>query len=142
MVGIILLTLGALNAVLALSVETCTQGAADSLYGGFLTLFLYVAGAVALVGWPPWRWAWLALVPAAGIAVWHSLFAVRFALGYSAYGMSACYAMNGGFTPDQAGEWMDGGEPMFVVLWLALSAIFWIAVGGGIRRSIGATGDH
>lgn len=135
MLGIILLTLGALNAVLALTVETCTQGSADSLYGGFLTLFLYVAGAGSLIGWPPSRWAFLGLLPAVVIALWHSVFAVRFTWGYFANNMSACYAMKGGFTSDEAGEWMDGGEPLLIALWVAVSVIFWIAVAAGIRRS-------
>jgi hypothetical protein len=133
MLGVVLLTLGALNAGLALTVETCTQGAADSLGGGFLTFFLYVAGAWALIGSPPPRAAFLSLLPAAAIAMWHSVFAVRFAWGYVAHDMSACYAMKGGFTPEEAGEWMDGREPMLIALWIAVSLIFWISVAAGIR---------
>lgn len=135
MLGIILLTLGALNAAVALTVGTCTQGSADSLYGGVITLILYVAGAGSLIGWPPSRWTFLSILPAAAIALWHSVFAIRFAWGYFANNMSACYAMKGGFTSDEAGEWMDGGEPMLIVLWVAVSVVFWIAVATGIRRS-------
>jgi hypothetical protein len=48
MLAIILFTAGAVVAALALTAETCTQGGADSLYAGFLTLPLYlVAGASA-----------------------------------------------------------------------------------------------
>jgi hypothetical protein len=63
----ILLTLGALNSVLALSVCTCTQGGAGGLYGGFLMLLLYVGGLVALIARPPSHWVRFGLIPAAGI---------------------------------------------------------------------------
>lgn len=135
MFGIILLTFGALNAVLALSVGTCTQGSADGLYGGFLTVILYVGGLLALTARPPSRWANLCLIPAAGIAIWHSFFAAHFMWGYWAHGMSACYAIKGGFTPDEAGEWMDGGEPLLTLLWATASVTFWAATATGFRLS-------
>lgn len=134
MLGMVLLTLGALNSVLALSVGTCTQGSAGGLYGGFLTLILYVGGLPALIAHAPPRWMYLGLVPAAAIAIWHTMFAAHFVWGYWADGMSACYAMKGGFTPDQAGEWMDGGEPLLTLLWASVSVIFWIAVATGLLR--------
>lgn len=129
MAALLLLTLGALNAALALTVETCTQGGADSLYMGFATLFLYLAGLAALLSRPASTAAAAALLPAAFLAVLHSLFAVRFAWGYAARGMSACYALQGGFTADKAGDWMDGGEPLLAALWIALSLLFWAAAG-------------
>jgi hypothetical protein len=63
------------------------------------------------------------------------MFAARFMWGYWADGMSACYAMKGGFTPDQAGEWMDGGEPLLTLLWASLGAVFWIATAAAHRQS-------
>lgn len=129
MAGVLLLTLGALNAVLALSVETCTQGGADSLYLGFVTLLLYLAGLAALLARPASPAAAAALLPAAAVAVWHSLFAARFAWGYTMRGMSACYAMQGGFTAGKAGDWMDGGEPLLAALWVGLGLVFWAAAG-------------
>lgn len=135
MLGILLLTLGALNAALALSVETCTQGGADSLYGGFLTLLLYGAGAAALAARPPRGAACLALLPAAGLAARHSLFAARFAWNYWRHDFSACHALSGAFPAGEAGEWMDGGEPMLTALWLGLSLLFWTGVAAGLRRS-------
>jgi hypothetical protein len=127
MLAVLLLTFGAINGAVALSVETCTQGSADSLYGGFLTLLLYLAGNAAVLVRPPPLIALAALVPAAAMALWHSLFALRFAWNYWFQDMSACHAMLGEFLPEQAGEWMDGGEPMLTVLWLMLGVLFWAA---------------
>ena len=135
MIGILFLTLGAANAALAMSVETCTQGDAASLYAGFLTLFLYLLGAAALAVRPPPRATLAALLPAAGLAAWHSVFAVRFAWGYFAQDMSACFAMQGGFSPEDAGEWMDGGETLLAWLWLSLSGVFWIAAAAALWRT-------
>jgi hypothetical protein len=77
---------------------------------------------------PPPRLALLALIPAAAVALWHSLFALRFAWNYWLHGMSACHAMLGSFPADEAGEWMDGNEALLTVLWMSLSVVFWIAV--------------
>ena len=142
MIGVILFTLGGLNAVMAINVGTCTQGGADSLYGGFVTLFLYMAGLAFFLGRPPTLPALLSLIPAVAIAVWHSLFAMRFAWGYWARDVSACYAMTGGFTPDEAGEWMDGGEPLLTLLWAGLSLLCWgsaAIAAAGVRRRFSAS---
>ena len=134
MLAVLLLTFGAINAALALSVETCTQGSADSLYGGFLTLLLYLAGIAAIAVRPPRPAAIAAIVPAAAIALWHSLFAGRFAWNYWVHDMSACHALLGEFPPEEAGEWMDGGEPMLTALWLLLGLLFWTAFVLMLRR--------
>jgi signal transduction histidine kinase len=125
-IGISLITLGALNAALGMTVETCTQGGADSLSAGVLTLALYVFGTAALIASEPPRYTLLALAPSAMIAVWHSIFAVRFFAGYWFFDISACSAMAGAFSADNAGEWMDGDEPYYSILWLALSAAYWL----------------
>lgn len=127
MIAVLLLTFGALNAAVALSAGTCTQGSADGLYGGFLTLLLYLGGIAAILVRPPRAAALAALVPAAAIALWHSLFAVRFAWNYWNHDMSACHALLGRFPPEEAGEWMDGGEPLLTILWLLLGLLFWAA---------------
>lgn len=132
--GAALLSLGAVNAALAMTVETCTQGDAGSLYGGLLTLLLYLPGAALLVAARPARAMFLALVPAMAVAAWHSWFALRFAAGYILDGMSACFAMNGGFTPADSGEWMDGGERLLIALWLGLSLLFWTGIAAAFLR--------
>ena len=138
MIAIVLLSLGAISAVPALSVETCTQGDAASLYGGFLTLILYLAGLATAIASPPRPAALFALVPAAMIALWHSLFAGRFAWNYWLHDISACHAMLGEFPAGEAGEWMDGGEPLLTLLWLALSLLFWIALAIASRPACAA----
>jgi hypothetical protein len=134
-IGITLITLGALNAVLAVTAETCTQGGADSLSAGILTLVLYVFGTVALIASEPPRYALLALAPSAMIAVWHSIFAVRFFAGYWFFDISACSAMAGAFSVGNSGEWMDGDEPYYSILWLALSAAYWLGAFRAFRSS-------
>jgi hypothetical protein len=116
-------------------VETCTQGDAGSLYGGFITLFLYGPGLACLRLARPRAAMALALLPAMAVAAWHSAFAARFASGYYLHSMSACFAMNGGFTPADEGEWMDGGEPLLVALWVGLSLLFWSATTASFLRA-------
>jgi len=135
MIGIILLTVGALNAALAMTVETCTMGAADSLYGGWLTFILYLLGAGFLRASPPAPWMFVLLIPAACIALWQSWFAITFAYGFWAENMSACAALDGNFSAAFAAENMDGGEPLLTALWAALSLIFWFGVGSAFGRA-------
>lgn len=108
MTSVILFALGALNACLAITATTCTQGDAGSLGGG---------------------------VPIALIVIWHSIFAVRFFIGYWFQDMSACSAMTEGFSLEHAGENMDGSEPYYTVIWLATSLAFWIGLYRGFRSS-------
>lgn len=133
--AILFLSLGAVNAVLAINVTTCTQGDAGNLFGGFITLFFYLIGTACLLAGAAGRLTFLALVPAMAIAAWHTWFALRFAAGYFLEGMSACYAIQGGFTPDESGEWMDGGEPLYILLWVGLSLLFWIGVSASFVRA-------
>lgn len=132
----LLLTLGALSAVIGIGGATCTGGVADSLAaGGIVTSILYAAGFAALVLMQPPRASYLALLPATIVAIWHTAFAIRFAWGFWLHDMSACYAMVGGFTPANAGQWMDGREPIFICLWLLLSLMYWIGLIFAFRRT-------
>jgi len=134
-ISVLLFTLGALNACLAIVADTCTQGAADSLNGGALTFILYILGGVALSASAPKRIFLLAFVPAALIAIWHSVFAVRFFAGYWFQGLSACSAMSRNFSLENAGQNMDGREPYYTLLWLAVSLVFWISLYRGFSVS-------
>ncbi len=120
--GVILLTAGAAQSSLALNLENCTQNAADSLIFGYVSLFLYLLGATALWISPLPRLVYLWLAPAAFLAVGHTVFAVEFAIGYLTNSLSACSAIHGADMP----YGLDGRELHFIILWLALSAVFWI----------------
>ena len=121
-VGALLLLLGSGNAVLAMTVETCTGGEADSLNGGIVTLALYALGFGALArGRSKGAIGVAAALPALA-AIWHSVFAGRFLFGYLSTGMTSCQAMLG--LPYGA----DGREIFHLGLWLATSLIFWLGL--------------
>ena len=119
----------------ALTIETCTQGGADSLRFGVATLILYAAGGAMLALRPPRPIYFLALLPAAALAAWHSRFALRFAWGYWLGGVSACDAMAGRFAPGAGDFQPDGGEPWLTILWLLLSLLFWLSAAIGLFRA-------
>ena len=126
--AIFLISLGALNAVLAVNAGTCTQGDAGNLYGGLITAALYVTGGLILTFKPVRQRQMIALLPAAAVALWHSVFALRFVWGYLLHNISACDALVGDFALQREGYEMDGGEAMLALLWFSLSSIFWIAI--------------
>jgi hypothetical protein len=127
-VAIVLISLGALNSVLAVNAGTCTQGDAGNLFGGLITLVLYMAGGL-IMAFKPLQWRQIsAFLPAAAIALWHSVFALRFAWGYFVDKISACDAMLGDFLPQSMVYEKDGREVALAILWLGLSAIFWLVM--------------
>ena len=132
--AIVLLSLGAMNAMLASVAGTCTQGGAGNLYGGLLTLALYIVGGLILSFRTLRMWQVIALTPAVAVALWHTVFALRFAWGYFVYGISACDALDGNFAPQHVGYAVDGGEAFMAVLWLALSGTFWARMRRASRR--------
>lgn len=132
-VAVLCLTFGALNAALAITVGTCTQGDAGELLGGWITLLLYLVGTAALL---VARRKWICVVllaPAAAIALVHSWFAIRLTYSYLVHGVSACFVLAGEYSPQDSGEWMDGGEPVYIALWLGLSALFWFGYLNAMR---------
>jgi hypothetical protein len=124
--GAFLLLLGGLNSVLAANIDTCTGGSAGSLYGGILTLILYFFGLIAVRVRPPGA-SIVLLVPACVIAIWHSIFAVRFAIAWWVHNVPACGVMAGHFSRQADQFAVDGGENFLVILWLLLSLVFWVA---------------
>ncbi|HEY0325338.1 MAG TPA: hypothetical protein VGC46_05095 [Allosphingosinicella sp.] len=120
--GTTLVALGGINAALALTVETCTQGSADSLAAVVITLPLYLVG-FALLTLRPSRSLLVALAPIAFVAAWHSWFALRLGIGHWSSGLSACEAMFG--LSAGAGWEADGREPWFIAGWSAASILFW-----------------
>jgi hypothetical protein len=88
-----------------------------------------------LVARPPRAAHFLALLPAAALAAWHSLFALRFAWHYRLSDVSACDALAGRFAPGEGDFPPDGGEPWLTCLWLLLSLLFWLAAAAGLARA-------
>ncbi|MGF7007696.1 hypothetical protein [Aminobacter sp. BE322] len=132
-VAVVLIWLGASNAFLAMTVETCTGGSADSLMGGIYTLVLYAVGLILLFYRRPGRLVYLSLVPPLLVAAWHTKYAVLFGVGYWLFDMSACSVMPVGF-PNPG---MDGREPFMTVLWGGLSLLIWIGVAACLYRARG-----
>ncbi len=120
--GGLLIIAGAANAVLALTVDTCTQGSADSLYGYIITLPLYLLGFGLTAAKP--QAGHLALpVLLSPLAIWHTAFAARFAYGHVRAGIGQCDAFEGRFAEAYTGP--TGGELELIGGWLAVSLIFW-----------------
>jgi hypothetical protein len=68
-VAIVLIYLGTLNALAAMSATTCNNGDASNLWGGFISLGLYGLGVGGLMIAPPGRLVFATLIPAViGIA--------------------------------------------------------------------------
>jgi hypothetical protein len=57
------------------------------------------------------------------VAVWHTVFAVRFAIGYLQRGIGQCDAFIGSF--DEAYFEAHGGEPILIGGWMTVSIVFW-----------------
>ncbi len=125
------LALGALNAILARTVDTCTGGSADSLVGGIVTAILNLVGFVMLVrGTRPWLLALVVALPTLA-ALSYTGFALDFWHGYVTRGMSACEAKTGETYWDLSGE-----EPQLIFFWVAAAAIYWIGLANAAWRSL------
>jgi len=126
----LVLALGALNAILARAVDTCTGGSADSLIGGALTAILNLLGFLMLVrGTKPWLLALLVALPTLA-ALSYTAFALEFWHSYVTRGISACEAKTG--EPDWA---LSGEEPQLIFYWVAAAAIYWIGLAYAAWRS-------
>lgn len=117
-----LILLGAVNSVLALTVDTCTGGSADSLRGFIFTIPLYLVGFAMAAAHPRPDHVIIPLL-ISPIALWHSAFAFRFALGHIRLGISECDAFHGYFGESlQEGS---GSEPVLIAGWVAASLTYW-----------------
>lgn len=125
MVGaaLVLYYLATANAVLALTVGTCTQGEAGRLWGGMLSLLLYALGALLLRQTSKPAIALALLIPLSPILIWQANFAIKLTIGFWFLNRSACDALDGTF-----GQLMDGGEPIYTAIWLTVAAVSWAGV--------------
>jgi len=124
-VGGVLLWLGALNAVASWTMTTCTQGAADSLYGWIITLPFFVLGwaIIPKQGVNPATILGVAAFPAimaAFVTIWTGLLVA---------GGSACALITG--LPFEK----DGRETAFAIAWSATSVVFWIGMAFALYRA-------
>lgn len=111
--GFVFLYLAAFNSVLAFTLGTCTQGSADELLGGVISLALYLVSAVCLLFARQTRLAFLAILPPLPFIAWQIHFTFRLAYGHLVIGQSACEVIH-----DLPYE-LDGREYFFIGLWTA-----------------------
>ena len=117
------LWLGALLGSMAVAgLDTCTGGAADSLFAGYIVLALNAVGFLFL-----WKGTklWLLVVAVALpmiSAIFYSIFSIKFAWGVPS-GMTACTALLG-----EVFSMPDGSEAELATLWVITSLTFWIAL--------------
>lgn len=130
-VAVILIWLGAANAILSMTIETCNGGSADSLMGGIYTLVFYAIGIAILIYQRPGRMAFLSLLLPLLVAIWHTYYALLFGVGYWLHGSSACSVMPVVFPNPH----MDGREPFMTVLWGGLSLLIWIGIAASFFRT-------
>lgn len=130
-VAVVLIWLGAANAILSMTIETCTGGSADSLMGGIYTFVLYAVGVAILRYRRPRPGAYLYLVPPLLVAIWHTYYAVLFGFEYWLHGSSACSVMPVVFPNPH----MDGREPFMTALWGGLSLLIWVGIAASFFRT-------
>ena len=125
MVGaaLVLFYLGAGNAVLALTVGTCTQGDAGRLWGGMISLLLYGIGTPLLRQTSKPLLTLALLGPLTPVFIWQASFAIKLTIGFWLFDRSACDTLEG-----TVGQIVDGGEPIYAAIWLAVTIISWAGV--------------
>lgn len=119
-IGLGLFYAGTLNAILAMSVGTCTRGDAGQVIGGAITLMLYCIALMAFFKTSRPGFAALFLLPACLVLV--PVTGMSIYMVYRMWGdNTACDIMSqiGG----QASE--DGSEQAYGFLWLLLSVVGW-----------------
>jgi hypothetical protein len=138
--GTLFLLIAAATGVMAWTIETCTGGAADSLWTGAITLVLNIAAWMLLrSGAAPKLVLFVAALPMLA-AVSYSLSTLQLTSGYVAHGRSACALITADdhFDP-------DGREPLFILLWLFVCASFWGGFVPAVVRAwrvYGASPEH
>lgn len=119
-IGTIVLLVGAATGVFAWSIETCEGGTADSLWTGAVALAANLLGWLLLGRRVPSRLVLFVAVLPALAALSYTVSTIDLASGYVVHGRGACTLITAeeGYRP-------DGREPLFIFLWLLVSASFW-----------------
>ena len=106
------------------------MNAADSMLAGFLNLPLYALGFAALIVFPLPRWVWISMTPALLGMGYHLIWTIRFAYHYLVLGSGVCDLITGD------GPWeIEGREPLYLALWVFLSAMILVGTAQAGRRS-------
>ena len=121
-IGLVLFYLGALNALLAINVGTCTQGDATRLWGGVLTVILYGVACILLSRTSRPKLASILLSPALFMVLAQTVFAFQLST-VSAGGGAACAFLEG-----MEGYPRDGDERSYALVWTAVAAAGWLAI--------------
>ena len=122
-VGVLLYYLAAGNLALSLTAGTCTQGDADRLWGGLLSLLLFAAALVFILRATHPIPAAMALLPLLPLLGWATLFTVRFLAGYWWWNATACDVLEG-----THGHFADGREHILTLLWAVLTIVAWSGI--------------
>jgi hypothetical protein len=130
-IGTILLLVGAATGVLAWTVETCTGGAADSLWTGGITLLANMLAWLLLGRRVPSKLVLFVAVLPAIAALSYSVSTAQLTIGYLGESQSACARItkSEAFAP-------DGREPLFITLWLLVCASFWAGLIPVVMRAL------
>ena len=122
-IGLVLFYLGALNALLAINLGTCTQGDASRLWDGVFTVILYGLACTPLSRTSRPELASLLLAPALLVVLAQTAFAFQLS-AVSAEGGAAC-----AFLERMEGYPHDGDERSYATVWMAVAASGWLAIG-------------
>jgi hypothetical protein len=125
--AVVLFYLASLNALLAAHVGTCNQGDASRLWGGAVSLLLYVWAAWLVARMARVGLAGLLLLPVVPALFWTTKLGARLLLA-SSHGASACSVLEGASYP------VDGNEAAYAAIWLLLSCAGWLGLGLTLLR--------
>lgn len=126
--GIALFYVASSNAMLALNVGTCTQGDASRLWGGTLSLLLYIVAAWCFSRTSRAGLVSLLLLPTVPVLIWTTSFGLDLQLA-AGRGASACGVLEG-----VSSYPADGRETAFATIWLLLSCLGWLGIGLALTR--------
>lgn len=115
---------GAIDALLAWNMTTCTQGAADSLYSVILVLPFYLTGWLLL----PKRGNGFGLLATALVPIIITTYVTCWTISLTS-GISACALITG--DPHD----MDGREQTFVMLWGLACLVFWLGLAISLKMA-------
>lgn len=137
-ISVLAFYLGALTALLARVVGTCTQGEADRLWGVVISIPFYLIAVIGLSQTRYLKAATIACGPVFLFLLWQAAFAIRLSFDILVYSFSACEVLEG--TPCED----SGDEITFAVLWpiVALGTVAALTLVYSLRRRHSGQGQQ